>query len=638
MFNKSNFHFHRFENENSSSQLYNTQNSNFNFFNSNQINEPNLNNTYRSLNSETQKYKSNNGYKTFRTSYSYNLRNSNNNNRQLNINKYPFNENKEFPEKEILGMKKFDFIINYDDISKIEKVLPQMVYGKYNKERSPYFNLLIKNFQLILQYLFEYNDNINEYNNNLDYTLNDNNSEINQLTNRLKYDISVNEKIINDNAKTEKKYRNKLNNYKNNLISKGIDLAKVKKKLPLDIHDDDGFFYCDICPNKKFKSYEKIYEHYIKKHSNSSNINLGNLIFQNSNFQKYYFDNELNKLRRNLRSSIFEIYKKNNEETKKEIEKLENEKIKQSILNKEINKNNNDFFNNKTVIKSSIRNSIIGIRKNNLNGDVQNKLNNLKYNQNKQFEYFQNEFEEFQNQIYNQLLNFSKGKPIIIPKKTNKYIIRKINNEIIGEEYISDSKNNQNNNLKNQNINNEKNKVIQEGTNLLNQNKYIESDEIINEDINENIKLRAIKNSKFNNYNNKNEIDDLYNRYMNREKNILLNPHYNTIEKTLKEYNFLNLIPKDKEKSNIEKSIENLFYEYNVDFENIKSLNKDDYLGVINNIFFRNKIESKNQNEYGEYMNSLLNKINIDQLIENLPEIKNIINDIEEMNENYSNY
>ena len=518
MFNKSNFHFHRFENENSSSQLYNTQNSNFNFFNSNQINEPNLNNTYRSLNSETQKYKSNNGYKTFRTSYSYNLRNSNNNNRQLNINKYPFNENKEFPEKEILGMKKFDFIINYDDISKIEKVLPQMVYGKYNKERSPYFNLLIKNFQLILQYLFEYNDNINEYNNNLDYTLNDNNSEINQLTNRLKYDISVNEKIINDNAKTEKKYRNKLNNYKNNLISKGIDLAKVKKKLPLDIHDDDGFFYCDICPNKKFKSYEKIYEHYIKKHSNSSNINLGNLIFQNSNFQKYYFDNELNKLRRNLRSSIFEIYKKNNEETKKEIEKLENEKIKQSILNKEINKNNNDFFNNKTVIKSSIRNSIIGIRKNNLNGDVQNKLNNLRYNQNKQFEYFQNEFEEFQNQIYNQLLNFSKGKPIIIPKKNNKYIIRKINNEIIGEEYISDSKNNQNNNLKNQNINNEKNKVIQEGTNLLNQNKYIESDEIINEDINENIKLRAIKNSKFNNYNNKNEIDDLYNRYMNREK------------------------------------------------------------------------------------------------------------------------
>ena len=61
-------------------------------------------------------------------------------------------------------------------------------------------------------------------------------------------------------------------------------------------------------------------------------------------------------------------------------------------------------------------------------------------------------------------------------------------------------------------------------------------------------------------------------------------------------------------------------------------------MGVINNIIFRIKIESKNQNEYEEYMNSLLNKINVDQLIENLPEIKNIINDIEEMNENYSNY
>ena len=45
-------------------------------------------------------------------------------------------------------------------------------------------------------------------------------------------------------------------------------------------------------------------------------------------------------------------------------------------------------------------------------------------------------------------------------------------------------------------------------------------------------------------------------------------------------------------------------------------------MGVINNIIFRNKIESKNQNEYEEYMNSLLNKINVDQLIENLPEIK----------------
>ena len=58
-------------------------------------------------------------------------------------------------------------------------------------------------------------------------------------------------------------------------------------------------------------------------------------------------------------------------------------------------------------------------------------------------------------------------------------------------------------------------------------------------------------------------------------------------------------------------------------------------MGVINNIIFRIKIESKNQNEYEEYMNSLLNKINVDQLIENLPEIKNIINDIEEINENY---
>ena len=230
MFSKSTFHFHKFENDNSPSSFYDTKNSNTNVFNSTKIiNEQNVNNTYRSLNYETQKYKSNDGYKTFRESNIHNLRNTKNN-RQLNINNSPFNENDEFPEKEILKMKTFDYIINYGDISKIEKVLPQMVYGKYNKESSAYFNLLIKNFQLILQYLFKYNDDIKEYNYNLDNTLNDSNSEINQLTKRLKYEISFNENLININEKREKKYLNKLNNYKNNLILKGIDTTKAKKK------------------------------------------------------------------------------------------------------------------------------------------------------------------------------------------------------------------------------------------------------------------------------------------------------------------------------------------------------------------------------------------------------------------------
>ena len=645
MFSKSTFQFHRFENDNSPSSFYNPQNSNFNILNSTQ-NEQNMNNTYRSLNSNTQKYKSNNGYKTFRESNKYNLKNRNTN-KQLNINNYPFNENDEFPEKEILQMNTFDYIINYGDISKIEKVLPQMVYGKYKKERSAYFNLLIKNFQLILQYLFKYNEDINECNYNLYNILNNNNSEINQSTNRLKSEISFNENIIKINEKREKKYRNKLDKYKNNLILKGIDTTKTKNKFPLDIHDDYGYFYCDICPNKKFKSYEKIYEHYIKKHSNSGKINLGNLIFQNSNFQKYYFDNELNKLRKNIRSTIYEMYKKNNEEKEKtEIEKLDNEIMKISQLNNEINNdninNNNEFLKTKnTNIRiNSIRKSSINPTKSviNVNNDkANNQLNEIINNQNSQFNLFQNEFNEFRNQIINQLNNFSQGKKIIIPKKKgNKYIFSKLNYQNIGNEYMNDINKNQNNELQNSITNYKTNEVIEKGTNLLNKNKFGESkqiDEEIYEEINEgNTKFRGNKHPNFNNENS--DLIDLYKRYMNRENNILFNGNYDTIEKTLNNYNFLNLNPNDDDKLEVKEIIEENCNNYNnFDVKNNKILSKDYYKDIINQICITNKKESEHNSGFEKYKNNLLKKIDIYNLVENMFDVKDIIDENEEIEE-----
>ena len=651
MFSKSTFHFHKFENDNSPSSFYDTKNSNTNVFNSTKIiNEQNVNNTYRSLNYETQKYKSNDGYKTFRESNIHNLRNTKNN-RQLNINNSPFNENDEFPEKEILKMKTFDYIINYGDISKIEKVLPQMVYGKYNKESSAYFNLLIKNFQLILQYLFKYNDDIKEYNYNLDNTLNDSNSEINQLTKRLKYEISFNENLININEKREKKYLNKLNNYKNNLILKGIDTTKAKKKFPLDIHDDDGFFYCDNCPNKKFTSYEKIYEHYIKKHSNSGKMNLGNLIFQNSNFQKYYFDNELNKLRKNLSSSIYEIYRKNNEEREKlEIEKLDNEIMKISKLNNEINNNNNNTLlktKNTSIKISSLRKSLIDPTKSVItvnNQEANNKLNDLISKQKKNFTSFQKVFVKFQNDILNQLKNFSEGKPIIIPKKGDKLIINKTNYQEIGNVYMNDTNNIQNTELKNSNINYKTNDVIEKGTNLLNQNKNGDSQKIFAEiieepDENNSQNEKKLRGNKYPNFNNGDEIsenNDLYNRFKKRENNCLFNHKYNTIEETLKTYNFLNLNPNDDDKLEIKNLIQENFNDYNnFNVENKKLLSKDYYKDIINRICIKNKEESENDYRFEKYKNNLLQKIDIYKLVENFPDIKDIIYMEEENNEEY---
>ena len=36
----------------------------------------------------------------------------------------------------------------------------------------------------------------------------------------------------------------------------------------LDIHDNDNNYYCDLCANQIFKSYQEVQNHYINDHMN----------------------------------------------------------------------------------------------------------------------------------------------------------------------------------------------------------------------------------------------------------------------------------------------------------------------------------------------------------------------------------
>ena len=64
-------------------------------------------------------------------------------------------------------------------------------------------------------------------------------------------------------------------------------------------------------------------------------------------------------------------------------------------------------------------------------------------------------------------------------------------------------------------------------------------------------------------------------------------------------------------------------------------MSKDYYKDIINRICIKNKEESENDYRFEKYKNNLLQKIDIYKLVENFPDIKDIIYMEEENNEEY---
>ena len=624
----STFRFHKFENESEPMGFRKTNLSN-NF------------NSYSSMNN-TNPFNNNSSNEILKNTINTILQ------RQLNLYKYPYKENSSISNKDIIKYN-FEKILNKYDLDIIEKILPTMVFKIFNrKENTRDFVFLIPFFQELLKYLFQCQEEIKKLNSFLENNIDDQEEKQLDLNNRK----LENENIIKKNNDNKINIMLKINKYKDFLIETGNENL-IPREIFLITNNNNkikkqGIFNCDLC-DKTFNLYDKIHEHYIKKHLNLYKLKEGNLISSNTYFQKMNFDHQLNLLKSNLYKTIYNIKNTNKngndqkmKELKKEIENLQKKNEENNLVLKSFKKPNNKTIQiNQNINQSILRQSFM----NSSNPVLDEKFKTIKNQQNKRFNDLQNEFNDFQFALFQQLKNLSNNKEIKEPEY--KEIQENINNEfnqknneeitknesIIGksyiqDSYIKDSNPSTRNYLKNTNPNSNSNSP----------NPFeliIEKEEDIEDKGNASSKIRitnSILKSSFipiEPIKERNKVDILYNKYYFREKNILLSSkNYDIIQKKIKKYNFLDLQPSDEIKTKIQKQIKDKCKDYNFD-DNIKNelLEKDDYENIIKKIFEFNIQESKSKKDYGRYKDNSYKMNEIEFMIDSIfdDDIKRVI-------------
>lgn len=621
----STFRFHKFENESEPMGFRKTNLSN-NF------------NSYSSMNN-TNPFNNNSSNEILKNTINTILQ------RQLNLYKYPYKENSSISNKDIIKYN-FEKILNKYDLDIIEKILPTMVFKIFNrKENTRDFVFLIPFFQKLLKYLFQCQEEIKKLNSFLENNIEEQEEKQLDLNNRK----LENENIIKKNNDNKINIMLKINKYKDFLIETGNENL-IPREIFLITNKNNkikkqGIFNCDLC-DKTFNSYDKIHEHYIKKHLNLYKLKEGNLISSNTYFQKMNFDHQLNLLKSNLYKTIYNIKNTNKngndqkmKELKKEIENLQKKNEENNLVLKSFKKPNNKTIQiNQNINQSILRQSFM----NSSNPVLDEKFKTIKNQQNKRFNDLQNEFNDFQFALFQQLKNLSNNKEIKEPEY--KEIQENINNEInqknneeitknesiIGKSYIQesilDSNHSTRNYLKNTNPNSNSPNPFE---------LIIEKEEDIEDKGNASSKIRitnSILKSSFipiEPIKERNKVDILYNKYYFREKNILLSSkNYDIIQKKIKKYNFLDLQPSDEIKTKIQKQIKDKCKDYNFD-DNIKNelLEKDDYENIIKKIFEFNIQESKSKKDYGRYKDNSYKMNEIEFMIDSIfdDDIKRVI-------------
>ena len=613
------FRFYKFEeNEKTTSSL------NFN-------EKTNFYNTNKSYNFKNQNYKTYNSFhpsNTNKLSNSMNLLNSQqnfnvqNNERTLHFDRNNIYPKSQFPLKEILNIN-FEDILNYGNLNVIQKLLPNILYYRFQKNQgSYYFPKIIHQFQLLLLFLFDLKAPIENSTNNLNIYLINPNSSINSRKERLKKKKNNNDNTIIINNEKIKEIQKKIMNFKNILITNGYN-DKIPKTIP-DFNYEQGNYFCEKCSNKKFNSYDEIHQHYIKEHY-FNNIK-GDIFISNNKSQEFYFNKEFNNIKNDLNKSIQQLNNNNYESQKID-------ELKKAIRN--LNNTNQNNFNNLSLSINpnqniQVRNSILksynnynNYNYNNLD-DINQKLDIISKEEENQFQEFRNQLQNFQIDIFKQLNNISENKKVSIPnvlirKKKKLYNVSLKN----GKTDLKEIPNK--NNLRSSKFQNsskdQKPLIKKEKTELdnyeTNKNKYYlenidevySDDENINKNNNEDkLKAKIKKHS----YSNLFELREYYNE---RDKEILFNKN-NQFKDIEANYNFLGLNIFRKYEKAVQEEINNISQEFNIDLNDYSNLKKDDFKILIEQITKKNKKETDNY--YSKYRDNLysLNKIE-DICIEN---------------------
>ena len=648
MFQRSSFHFHKFTDQSSPNDF--SQSTGFKNYNSTQkISNPIYNSNLISNNSINIPHQSNNNTfrETNKISLSMNINNNINNininERELNPDFSNYNKNTPFPLRDILSID-FEKILIYGNLFNINKYLPDMIYKSLGKDNDPYFISIISKSQKLLNYLFKLKNEISSSNNDLENFIKLPNSDLNNRTNELN-DIKLNNNnIIKENEQKRRELQIKMNLYKNVILTSGNGNLIPQQNLPLDIHDQNGVFYCDICPDKKFKSYEKVHEHYVKKHLNLDKLRGGGNLFLN--YENNYFENKLNLIKEELSSTIKELNKKKliqsenrNNEIDERLNKIRdlyqstNLRTSKNYINSSQNIQINKYFNNSINPQQSIVFN---------NEEVNQQLDKLSQEQDNQFNEFYEQFENFKTDIFKQLDNIMKGNPISVPNmnisqrggntyrityKNNKRIETKINDipsvrnsyfkNTITNSNIENSNYNMRSNLE---IDTSQNDVIKRGTDKMKDLSYRNTIKVFDNQIddNDNIKTSKLRGTRIRIKDD--SIENLRERYNERETDILFNNNLTTTESVLEEYNFLNLEPSKKQQNELKKKIKEKAEMFKIPPDNFDNLSKEDYEKIIHNIFL-NSVQKSSNSLYGKYKSNIYSINEIEKSIQELPDI-----------------
>lgn len=193
--------------------------------------------------------------------------NNNDNNNNNNNDKNNIDINSNYIKKILLQMLTFNSYLPN------EEIINTLKRSKNDLE----FSNIISCFQLLMKYLFELKENINNQNDLLEKKI----SVLKGEENLLNDNININKDKI---SKLEKR-KIQLQSF---LKSNGKEINTKKNKL----------YVCNVCPfpYKKFYEYRDFHRHYVKKHINPY-LCIGNdYTIINKGFDKDYFDQKMNEI------------------------------------------------------------------------------------------------------------------------------------------------------------------------------------------------------------------------------------------------------------------------------------------------------------------------------------------------------
>ena len=378
----------------------------------------------------------------FKNSFTSNDKNNSNNESKIKNNnltenlkllEFKSNLNNSKEKKNIIPIEKLieinleNKIKNNDDPLRIKDYVSAM--ANYNLEKKNKallikgnFKILLQKYQDILKYLLKTENNVIQYNNLLEQTFND----IKKEKPKIKF-IELDEKIEKNKEKILD-LNTDIENYKNKilLINEKQNDYNYNNKI-IDIHDDENNYYCDICADLIFNSYDEVVNHYYERHQKILKkrylnfLKMKDLSLNNEKYEKFYFNNELDFIKTALNYYTDEIQKERNKNEKKK-----------NIKNNNIN---NFRYSDKELLIEKEKKII---KKDEFAELFENKLSNLERTQRIINENIQKNFMNFKNEIISALHNLNNN-PSILNNNINNKKLNNNDNNILGEIYDSNS-------------------------------------------------------------------------------------------------------------------------------------------------------------------------------------------------------